>query len=494
MLYELTKASVSIFSGSRLGLFECYILYFIDPLFRNSSLIFHFMGVSCSWDLFRDDLCLSAIDNSIIGLVIEIMLFLLAFGGLAVASEHLCNSMETLCERWKIHEDVGGATFIALGNAIPEITINCISTYKSISGSSAEDSGIADLGIGAILGSGMIAYLLIPASCRLLSEKPLLLRKRALYRDAVFYSLAVIVLGSAVYFGIAIMHAPILVSIYACYVLVLVFSDHLDFFWSRALGHPHLGPLHPDRALLHADSQDRDASTRPLLPIKTGPTGFDSYSESQLLKDDDDGGDVGFIGGIQTLIAPINVIVDATCPDCRLNRKHENLYPLTFVISMVWISLFSFIVTVTIERWVALLDIPGASALFGFVLVAVGAEIPDSVNAVTIARRGYGGMAISACLGSQVVNICLGLGMPWLIATCLGKSVPLSSNNWFIHEANILVLLAVIIVVLTINKLGPVHSFQRSEITTGKAWALTGCYVAAVGYLAYSTSIHKRLS
>lgn len=451
------------------------------------------MSPICSWDLFREDLCLSAIDSSIIGLIFEMLLFLLAFGGLAVASEHLCNSMETLCERWKIHEDVGGATFIALGNSIPEITINCISTYKSISAASAEDSGIADMGIGAILGSGMIAYLLIPASCRLLSEKPLILRKRALYRDAVFYSLAVIVLGSAVYFGITIMHGPILVSIYACYVLFLVFSDHLDFFWSRALGHPHLGPLHPDGTHLHSDAHERDLATRPLLPIKSEPTGFESFSGTQLMKDEnEDSVDTGFIGGIQTMIKPINVIVDATCPDCRLNRDHESLYPLTFVISMVWISLFSFIVTVIIERWVALLSIPGASALFGFVLVAFGAEIPDSINAITIAKRGFGGMAISACLGSQVVNICLGLGMPWLIATCLGKSVPLSSSNWFIHESNILVLLAIIIVVVTINKLGPVHSFQRSEITTSKAWALTGFYVAAVGYLAYSTSIHKR--
>ena len=187
----------------------------------------------CTFEIFTDNLCLSVIDHSVTGLLLEAVIFIFAFGGLALAAEHLCNAMETLCERWRIHEDVGGATFIAFGGAIPEITINCISTLKSIRAKSAGDAEIADMGVGAILGSGMIAYLLIPASCKLLADRPLLLRKRSVYRDALFYMLAVFVLGSALYAGISVYHAPIMVAIYACYVFLLVFSDHLDFFWNR---------------------------------------------------------------------------------------------------------------------------------------------------------------------------------------------------------------------------------------------------------------------
>lgn len=412
--------------------------------------------------------------------MLEVLLFIMAFGGLAFASEHLCNSMETLCERWRVHEDVGGATFIALGNAIPEITINCISTFKSMAAVTEGDAAIADLGIGAILGSGLIAYLLIPASCTLLSEKPLIVRKRAMYRDGIFYLIAVLVLASAVYRGISAIHAPLLVGIYICYVVVLVFSDHIDFFWNRALGHPHLGPTHNHGYV------ERDTTTVPLLPLK---------GTSEIFDLEDDEVESPYAANlINTFMKPLSSLIDATCPDCRLNKPSEHLYGFTFVIAMCWISLFSFIVTVTIERWVALLNIPGTSALFGLVLVAVGAEIPDSVNAVTISRRGYGGMAISACLGSQVINICLGLGMPWLIATLLGKTVPLSPTNWFIHEANILLMLSVVFVIFLINKMGPMHAFGRSEITRGKAWTLVGCYAAGIMYLAYSTSVHHNVA
>ena len=456
-------------------------------------------AVACTFELFKDDLCLSTIDSSALGLIVELALFLFAFSGLALAAEHLCNSMETLCDHWRIHEDVGGATFIALGSAIPEITINCVSTLKSISGTRASDAGIADMGVGAILGSGLIAFLLIPACSALLAESPLLLRKRALYRDATFYVLAMLVLMSAVYSGIHSYHAPILVSIYACYVLVLVFGERIHFFWSHAVGHPHLGPVH------HTNQQsvfreryspkapggsELDSSTVPLLPINgtaellepSEPWASDEAVTSGIL------GDLTTAGGY--IIAPVKLAIDATCPDCRIFKPRENWYGVTFLTALAWITLFSFLITVVVERWVALINIPGSSALMGLVLVAAGAEIPDSVNAVTIAKRGFGGMAISACLGSQVVNISLALGMPWLIASLMGKTVPLSSTNWFIHQATLLLLCAVVVSVFVIAVLGTVHSFGRAEISRPKAWSLMLCYVAAVGVLSYATVLH----
>ena len=58
-------------------------------------------------------------------------------------------------------------------------------------------------------------------------------------------------------------------------------------------------------------------------------------------------------------------------------------------------------------------------SFLGFVLVASGAEIPDLIQSVTVARRGYGSMAVSNAIGSQIINICIGLGLPWTI-TILG--------------------------------------------------------------------------
>ena len=456
--------------------------------------------LTCTFDLFKEDICLSVIDSTVWGQIIELAIFLCAFSGLAIAAEHLCNSMETLCDHWRIHEDVGGATFIALGGAIPEITINCVSTLKAISGGSASDAGMADMGVGAILGSGLIAFLLIPACSALLSGSPLLVRKRALYRDATFYILAVLVLMSAVYFGIHQYHAPILVSLYICYVLLLVFADHLSFFWSHAIGHPHLGPVH------HVSHQsvfreryspkapggsELDASTVPLLPINGASELFDSADQWTSSEAVSSGWTSDCLAVGSYAIAPIKLAIDSTCPDCRIFKPRENWYLITFLTAFLWITLFSFVITVVVERWVALLNVPGTSALLGLVLVAAGAEIPDSVNAVTIAKRGFGGMAIGACLGSQVVNICLGLGMPWLIASLMGKAVPLSSTNWFIHEASVLLLLAVVVVVFVVAVLGPAHALGRAEITRPKAWSLMAGYMCVIGVLAYATVLHR---
>merc|ERR1719318_321934 len=104
---------------------------------------------------------------------------------------------------------------MALGSAMPEICVNAISTwkeesepdsirrlfvvgrYREILGGrrvgddiAAEDSaenGEA-LGVGAILGSGFIALIVIPSLCSLCSPKgALVMDRRPLMRDMIIY-------------------------------------------------------------------------------------------------------------------------------------------------------------------------------------------------------------------------------------------------------------------------------------------------------------------
>ena len=55
----------------------------------------------------------------------------------------------------------------------------------------------------------------------------------------------------------------------------------------------------------------------------------------------------------------------------------------------------------------------------GMVLIAVGAEIPDMIQSVTMAKKGYGSMAVSNAFGSQIINVLMGLGGPWMLANFL---------------------------------------------------------------------------
>jgi Ca2+/Na+ antiporter len=138
---------------------------------------------------------------------------------------------------------------------------------------------------------------------------------------------------------------------------------------------------------------------------------------------------------------------------------------------------------------VDLMNLPAASAIFGLVIVALGAEIPDGVNAITISRRGFGGMAISACLGAQVINICLGLGLPWLIASLSGAKVPVSSTSFFVHEASLVLLMDVILFV-AVTTLIPGRSSsseETAELSGKKSNVLIVWYCATIAYLGIST-------
>ena len=148
--------------------------------------------VGCSVGL--ENLCLDNLDanadGSVVGWGVLVEVLVLLYGFLAVAiiaDNHLVTSLETLCVRWNVREDVAGASFMAFGSAAPEIIINAVSTIKTVlavsdGGAAAvapEDAGEdTDLGIGAIIGSGMIAFTVIPGVCGLAAKEDLALKRR----------------------------------------------------------------------------------------------------------------------------------------------------------------------------------------------------------------------------------------------------------------------------------------------------------------------------
>ena len=59
-------------------------------------------------------------------------------------------------------------------------------------------------------------------------------------------------------------------------------------------------------------------------------------------------------------------------------------------------------------------------SFFGLIAIAIGAEIPDTIQSVAMAKRGYGSMAVSNAIGSQIINILIGLGLPWFFLGLFG--------------------------------------------------------------------------
>jgi len=179
---------------------------------------------------------------------------------------------------------------------------------------------------------------------------------------------------------------------------------------------------------------------------------------------------------IHFFAVPLETMFEWTCPDCELGKKHEKLYLLTFFSSFLWVTIFSFVLSSVIERWVKLSGVP--MTFFGLVLVSLGAEIPDTIESVTVAKRGYGSMAVSNCQGTQVINICLGLGLPWLITVGSGNKIQLLTEELLPPAFIQCVLLCINLSILLGCAL--VTRAPKAILNSQKAYILIATYVAAI--------------
>ncbi|CAG2053101.1 unnamed protein product [Timema podura] len=130
---------------------------------------------------------------------------------------------------------------------------------------------------------------------------------------------------------------------------------------------------------------------------------------------------------------PIHALCRATIPDCK-QEKWRQWYPFTFVVSMVWISFYSYIMVwmITVigslshKENISDLSIPGSTlgipdTVMGLTFVAAGVSVPDALSSLAVVKEGYGDMAVSNAVGSNVFDILVCLGLPWFIQTALIK-------------------------------------------------------------------------
>jgi Ca2+/Na+ antiporter len=57
-----------------------------------------------------------------------------------------------------------------------------------------------------------------------------------------------------------------------------------------------------------------------------------------------------------------------------------------------------------------------------FVVIAMGTSVPDTIASMLVAQDGFADMAVSNAIGSNIFDINLGLGFPYLISIAVGWS------------------------------------------------------------------------
>lgn len=282
-----------------------------------------------------------------LGLAVVVLLFMSWV--VSKASDKLGDVLHVLGIKLKIPTSVRGATFDAISSSFPEFTTAMIAVliYKRF----------ADVGIPTIAGSGIFNILLIPmASIFAFKGKDLLLKveKRVIYRDMIFYTIAISALALFTYFG---KYTPftgmVLIVIYIFYIIAL-----------------------------YRDTQDyRKGLTQSEINVEKKE--LEEYLEEE--EDEDVDVDMGY-GAI--------------------------ILWISISIFFIWISIDAIIQSAIVIS--TALNIP--QYVVSVIIIAACTSIPDTLLSVKSSRMGDAEGAISNAVGSNIFDICICLGLPMIIA------------------------------------------------------------------------------
>ena len=219
-------------------------------------------------------------------------------------------------------------------------------------------SSHGDIGIGTIVGSAVFNVLVITGVSAL--ARPLHITLKVVLRDALFYVASIILLLITFMDGhIELIEAAYFVGFYTFYILILL-------MWKRIF------PEHPS-----ASQDPSQPSTEPKPSIFSRFNRFVSRPFSLLMGDP------------------------------------KKSFIRTFFVSIIFIAGLSWYL---VEYAVVLANALNVHPLLiAVTILAAGTSAPDLISSVLVARKGRGDMAISNAIGSNIFDLLIGLGLPWLV-------------------------------------------------------------------------------
>lgn len=437
--------------------------------------------------------------------LLHIVATLYMFLALAITcDEYFVTSLEKICEKLDLSEDVAGATFMAAGSSAPELFASVIGVFITH----------GDVGVGTIVGSAVFNILCIIGVCGIFAGQVVMLTFWAVFRDSFYYILSVIALIAFIYDEMIVWwESVVLVVMYAGYILVMKFNSSMQKLFSgkskknvangNAAASSELEDVKPSKAysrgsvvmvdeIINASpSKFRfpEAGLRVMVTSHFGPkTRLRMASrliiteklvqtangvETQVVdgKPDLENGTVpedkktetedsdtispfhiprGCGSKIKWLISwPLLLLLFLTVPNCAKPRW-EKFFMVSFILSTLWIAVFSYVMVWMVTIIGYTLGIP--DVIMGITFLAAGTSVPDCIASLIVARQGLGDMAVSNTIGSNVFDILVGLGVPWFLQTvCISYGSVVMINSRGLLYSVVLLLGSVALTVLGIH-------------------------------------------
>uniref|UniRef100_A0A672J6M7 Sodium/potassium/calcium exchanger 1 n=1 Tax=Salarias fasciatus TaxID=181472 RepID=A0A672J6M7_SALFA len=146
-------------------------------------------------------------------------------------------------------------------------------------------------------------------------------------------------------------------------------------------------------------------------------------------------------------LLPIVFPLWLTVPDVR-NQKSRKFFVFTFLGSIVWIAVFSYLMVWWAHQVGETIGI--SEEIMGLTILAAGTSIPDLITSVIVARKGLGDMAVSSSVGSNIFDITVGLPVPWLLYSSFHGFAPVAVSSNGLFCAIVLLFLMLLFVIISI--------------------------------------------
>lgn len=339
-------------------------------------------------------------------IIIIIAVYLLAI----ITDEFFIESLDEIADKWQLPSNVAGASLMAMGSSMPELSIALISLLRA-SGEHAE------IGVGNIVGSAVFNILIITGASALV--RPARVTWQVITRDCFVYAVSIGLLLFAFSDGvITLVEALMFLGLYVVYIIIL-------FQWNLFVPNGDEDIIDVLEAEIEEGSQ------------KTGAFYRLNNIFSQLF---------GFLTG-----------------DPRRS------YMRAFVVSILVIAGISWVL---VENAVILAEALNVSPIIiALTIIAGGSSVPDLIASVLVAKEGRGEMAVSNAVGSNIFDISVGLGLPWLLVLLFqGGSIAVGNENLW---TSTVVLLGTVVLLFVFLSTGKILSRVEGGI-------LVGIYIAYV--------------
>jgi len=275
------------------------------------------------------------------------------------------------------------------------------------------------------MGSALIAFGFIPPMCILAVSAPIELELGPILRDIGFYILTLVLMLVFASDGqVDVAESGSFLAIYFVYLLVVMFMNKgVEKAEKINREEVHVSTRILDYGSI-VDLEDTD-----LIGYSPNPKSKEDISDDDLcglsVMSEDDRSCTAYVSEI--LLKPVELLYSYTIPDCE-EEKSEKYYLLTFLISLVYVCVLSEIVmmhTITLSES---LHIP--HEISGVIVLAFGAQTPDTIESVSMAKCGKGNGAMSNAFSSQIINVVGGIALPYAIYTITtGEELTVNINH-----------------------------------------------------------------